>query len=233
MSQTENRAFWSPVTKVDFFMRYQQPISYEFIKDTGKDPHASELFNEWLVVRQTTWNLMNAADKEGLNADSPKIIAALSDAKQKREELLEGCRTFFESQVNVLPTASIVVVDSGVEIVWKDTVLSVKQHSRKLVLISVHNKTTAPAYLEMKTDPARQILFWQKELKLNANETRYLFAYIAPTITGQVESDIYIYQDKELQGQFHIRANSISGEDQRQDDNQPTRRSPRVRRKSD
>ena len=46
----------------------------QFIKDVQQTPQATELINQWLVVRQATWDLMNMMDKEGFITDSPEVV---------------------------------------------------------------------------------------------------------------------------------------------------------------
>ncbi|RKX36298.1 MAG: hypothetical protein DRP64_18770, partial [Verrucomicrobia bacterium] len=79
----------------------------QFIKDTRQTPQATELINQWLVVRQATWDLMNMMDKEGFVTDSPEVVVKIANSKNDRQRLLEDCRSFFASQVDLIPTIKI------------------------------------------------------------------------------------------------------------------------------
>ncbi len=178
----------------------------QFIKDTQSTPQAAELINQWLVVRQATWDLMNMMDKEGFSADSPEVADKITNSKNQRQHLLKSCRSFFASQVDLIPTIKISLTESGIKIDSLNQNPEVEQFSRQIVLIAMTNHRSHPQHLEMRSDPSRQILFWSKEFLLHADQTRYSLAYIAPTKTGHIETSIYIDQDHKNISSFRIEA---------------------------
>ena len=126
------------------------------------DKKAEELFKLWLSVRQASWDIRKSIDENGLNSGSPKVIEPVIEAKIKRNQLVEGCRVYFASQTNKLPTVKITVSDKGVKVDWNNPVMKVEQWSRKIVLIEIRNEKNDHAHITMKSDTGRQILFWQK-----------------------------------------------------------------------
>ena len=190
----------------------------QFIKDMQKTPQAAELINQWLVVRQASWDLMNMMDKEGFNTDSPEVVDKIAKSKNNRQRLLEDCRSFLASQVDLIPTIKINLTESGIKIASLGQTPEVEPFARQIVLIAITNHRNQPQHLEMRSDPGRQILFWSKEFLLHAGQTRYSVAYIAPTKIGPVETNIYIDQNHKNISSFRIEAECRLAKQQAQDE---------------
>jgi len=182
------------------------------------DAEAGKLFELWLDVRQRSWDIRKNIDDNDLRNDSAEIVEAVKAAKVKRSQLLDGCKEYFASQVGKLPTAVITVNEDSVDIDWDDSVILAEQWSRKIALIAIKNNCSIDAHIAMKSDPSRQILFWQKDIILDAKDVRYTFAYIAPTVTGKIKGDIYILRDKLPQGKFTLCAMSVEAAAEVQDE---------------
>ena len=184
----------------------------------ANDKEAEKLYVLWLSVRQASWDIRKSIDENDLNSDSPKVINPVIKAKKIRNQLIEGCRTYFASQTNILPTVKITVSDTGVKVDWNDPVMNVEKWTRKIVLIEICNEKNDVAHITMKSDSGRQILFWQKDMTLEKGSSIYTFAYIAPTISGDISGKIYVLEDNTPKTQFTIRAYCTAQAEEKQDD---------------
>ena len=182
------------------------------------DAEAEKLFTLLLNVRQRSWDIRKNIDDNDLRNDSAEIVNAVKTAKDERAKLLKACKEYFASQEGKLSTAVVTVNENNVDIDWDDSVIPVEQWSRKIVLIAIKNNCSGDAHITMKSDSDRQILFWQKDITLDVKDVRYTFAYIAPTVTGKIKSNIYILKDKSPQGEFTLNALSVEPASEIQDE---------------
>ena len=162
-------------------------MALQWLRDD--DTQAKELFALWQDVREESWAIRTLTDEEDLEITHPRVVQQIESARARRRELLAGCRRFFSTRRDDIPTA-IVHLSDPMTIEWPDPLVETPVGTRRLVLLEVRNDADDPAHVEVVGDPSRQVFTRKASLHLDAGATRHLFAHVAPVEEGPLSGSI-------------------------------------------
>ena len=178
-------------------------MALQWLRDD--DTQAKELFALWQDVREESWAIRTLTDEEDLEITHPRVVQQIESARARRRELLAGCRRFFSTRRDDIPTA-IVHLSDPMTIEWPDPLVETPVGTRRLVLLEVRNDADDPAHVEVVGDPSRQVFTRKASLHLDAGATRHLFAHVAPVEEGPLSGSIRFVRSHGDGARLRIRA---------------------------
>ena len=152
------------------------------------DSRATEIFETWQELKFESWEIRRLTDDENLLINSQDVMAQIGKTKARQKQLLQECRAYFATLVQQQPAIRL-SIDQSLNSIWNSSPLEVQLQHFKVLLVEIQNKRNAVANLSLQSDQSDEILFWNKQLSLAPNSTRYTFVVFAPlneTITTNV-----------------------------------------------
>ena len=143
------------------------------------DSRAADIFKTWQELKFESWEIRRLTDDRNLLINSKEVMAQLGKTKAKQKQLLKECRTYFAKLVQQGPAIRFGIGQS-VSGLWDSPPIEVQVQHFKVLLVEIQNKRDSTAKVSLKSDLRDDILFWNKQISIAANSTRYTFVVLTP-----------------------------------------------------
>jgi len=144
-----------------------------------EDARAADIFKTWQQLKFESWEIRRLTDDENLLINAKEVMNQISKTKAKQKQLLNECHLYFADLVQQQPVIQISIGQS-IRTDWNSPTIEVQLQHFKVLLVEIQNKKDTPAQIDLNSDLSDEILFWNKQITLAANSTRYTFVVFAP-----------------------------------------------------
>ncbi|UCF36407.1 MAG: CehA/McbA family metallohydrolase, partial [Acidobacteriota bacterium] len=171
----------------------------------SEDERAGQLFQEWVRLREASWEIRNLTEAQGHLISDPVVVAQIQKTTQLRKELRDRCLDYFDALRSSAPAASV-RVGEAVRVEWGERPIEVLVGQRKVIPIALENETGETVDLDMAGRRGSEVLFWKQSLELEPGIRRYVFAYLAPSSEGPMNNPIRFSRANRQQATLLIEA---------------------------
>ena len=144
-----------------------------------EDVKAQKIFMNWQELRKASWRIRELTDDQDLLIHAEEVMRQISTTKAKRIQLLQDCREYFNSIINIEPNIQI-VIDSEIQIRWENPLLQTPIQHRRILPIEILNNRKESTTMLIRAQPHDEILFWNKKITLESESQRFAFVVLAP-----------------------------------------------------
>ncbi len=144
-----------------------------------KDSRAADIFKTWQELKFESWEIRRLTDDLNLLINSKDVMEQIGKTKAKQKQLLKECRMYFSELVQQRPAIHF-SIDESIISIWNSPLIEAQVQHFKVLLVEIQNKRNSAANISLKSDVSDEILFWNKQISLAANSTRYTFVVFAP-----------------------------------------------------
>ena len=144
-----------------------------------KDSRAADIFKTWQELKFESWEIRRLTDDLNLLINSKDVMEQIGKTKAKQKQLLRECRMYFAELVQQEPAIHF-SIDQSITGIWNSPSIEVQVQHFKVLLVEIQNKRNSAANISLESDVSDEILFWNKQISLAANSTRYTFVVFAP-----------------------------------------------------
>lgn len=145
----------------------------------SEDEQAREIFTKWQELRAASWKIRELTDDQDLLIGADEVMRLIGTVKSKRLQLLKACKEYFNGIIKSEPHIQI-AIDGDIQINWSNPVLKVPVQKRRILPVEILNPGKESANIIMKSSLHDEILFWNKQISLDAGSQRFTFVVLAP-----------------------------------------------------
>ncbi len=178
-------------------------MALQLIRQT--DPQAIKLFDRWRELREASWKIRELTDNEDLLAGSARVLQQISTARRLQQELLSACRSYFQQLEKTQPVIRFQLDADKLEVSWENPLLEVEVMHSRVVLVKMLNGSSEQASFTVSGAYSDEILFWKKDVLLQAGAFRYSFVVLHPLREGTSQNHITVSNERGQQAQAPIR----------------------------
>lgn len=160
-----------------------------------EDPRAADLFKTWQELKLESWEIRRLTDDENLLINSPSVMEQISRTRAKQKQLLQASRLYLAALAQEQPTVGI-TIEETISTSWDVAPIEVQRQHFKVVVVALQNKRNKAAQIRLESGLSDDILFWNKQLAIAANSTRYTFLVLAP-LSETLSSNTLNIKDEE------------------------------------
>lgn len=174
------------------------------------DPQAVAIFEKWRELREASWKIRELTDTQNLLVGEERVMEQIGVARRLQKDLLTACRRYFLQLEQEQPVIRFLLGEEGVSVNWNGPVFEVEvQHSR-VILVKITNQTGRKHTGNVSGKYSDDILFWKKEVQLQAGDSRYTFVVLHPYREGDSESAIVVTNENGQQAEAQIGLRGIA-----------------------
>ncbi|MCW5515275.1 CehA/McbA family metallohydrolase [Muriicola sp. Z0-33] len=144
-----------------------------------EDSRAAEIFKTWQELKYESWTIRRLTDDQDLLINSEDVMEQIAKTKAKQGQLMEECRKYFADLVQNQPAIRF-SLDQSISSDWDAPVIAVQLQHFKVLLVEIQNNRNTVANVNLNSAASDEILFWNKNISIAANATRYTFVVFAP-----------------------------------------------------
>lgn len=159
------------------------------------DARAADIFKIWQELKFESWEIRRLTDDQNLLMSSKDVMEQIGKTKAKQKQLLQECRAYFAERVQQGPAVRF-SIDQSIASIWEAPSIAVQVQHSKVLLVEIQNKRNTAAKVSLKGDASDEILFWNKQISVAANSTRYTFVVLAPLQERQSTNTLNIGDDQ-------------------------------------
>lgn len=167
------------------------------------DPGAESLFKQWQNLRVESWKIRELTDEQNLDMDDSEVMEQVDRTNRLRKDLLQNSRSYFSGKMDEFPSVNI-QLDEEISIEGLSSEVQTPVGSRKVILVEFNSDRPGHTHLQLEGSESEEILFWSKEIRLLAGQSRYTFVYLSPMDEGAEAVTINIKEENESIGSFTI-----------------------------
>lgn len=178
------------------------------------DARAADIFKTWQELKFESWEIRRLTDDQNLLMSSKDVMEQIGKTKAKQKQLLQECRAYFAERVQQGPAVRF-SIDQSITSIWDAPPIAVQVQHSKVLLVEIQNKRNTATKVSLKGDTSDEILFWNKQISVAANSTRYTFVVLAPLQERQSTNTLNIGDGQGASASAVIRVKGIPMRDAR------------------